>query len=53
MSYFFFVIWSVALATYFYWAGSRNGRDEGIQQVGELWPIELGPGLPVDQAARR
>ena len=53
MSYVFFVVWSVALATYFYWAGSRNGRDDGIRQAGELWPIDLGADLPANTTTRR
>ncbi|MGY4237926.1 hypothetical protein ACVIIW_006873 [Bradyrhizobium sp. USDA 4449] len=29
------------VGSYCYWAGFQNGRDEGIKQVGELWPIDL------------
>lgn len=29
------------LASYCYWAGFQNGRDQGIKQAGELWPIDM------------
>ena len=53
MSYFFFFVWSVGLASYFYWVGSRNGRDEGIEQAGKLWPIDMRSDAPIDNRNRR
>ncbi|MBR0779038.1 hypothetical protein JQ625_29800 [Bradyrhizobium diazoefficiens] len=32
----------VTLGSYCYWIGFQNGRDEGIKQAGELWPIDIG-----------
>lgn len=42
MSYALLAIWSALLAAYSYRVGFKNGQFDGMSQMSEIWPIDLG-----------